>query len=425
MQNTKKLWQHTWSYRESFIISITFALAGFVIEFFSNHKGVITPPWPINLIIILAFLAYIFLVHRFIKSPLVKWMSSVPAAISSVTVFTVLVLLLGFIPQEANTKQGFITNLGLNHMSKSWAYFLSSFYMLTILGFTVVRKFLPINLKSIAFTINHAGLWIVIAAASLGSGDMYRLTMPVKYGALTNSAFDRKDRVYQVPFSVKLNKFDIEYYNPNLAIFNNKTGKLEMKKAEKLEAVKTGAKYNWNDWQFKVEQYIPMALKEGKKYKPADSVMGAGPAGFIIGVNTKTGATINGWIFGGSFIFNGTWLNLDDNFSLVFTQQTAKKFSSDINIYHNDGTHFKNVIIEVNKPYKIKGWKIYQTGYDEVMGQWSESSIFELVYDPWLPVVYIGIAMLLLGSFYLLWTGKARKSKVVEEPNSIEEPVKE
>jgi cytochrome c biogenesis factor len=416
MQNGKKLWKHPWSYRESFIISITFALIGFIIEYFTNHTGVITPPFPINLIIILAFLVYIFLVQVFIKSPLVRWMSSVPAAISSVTIFTVLVLLLGFIPQEATSKHDFFTSIGLHHMSKSWAYFLSSFYMLTILGFTVVRRFLPLNLKNIAFTLNHAGLWLVIAAASLGSGDMYRLSLQAKYGELTNSAFDKKNRVYKVPFTIKLNKFDIEYYNPNLAIYNMKTDKLIMDKDEKLEVAEQGAKYNWGDWQFKVEKYYPLAVKEGNTYKAADSMMGSGPAGFVIGINTKTGASVKGWIFGGSFLFNGTFLKLDDHYALVFTQQTAKKFSSNINIYHNDGDHYKNVIIQVNKPYKLKGWKIYQTGYDETYGKWSESSVFELVYDPWLPVVYIGIAMLLLGSLYLLWTGKARKSKTIEEP---------
>jgi hypothetical protein len=419
MQNGKKLWQFPWSYRESFIISITFAIIGFIIEYFSNHAGVFTPPWPINLFIILAFLAYIFLVHIFIKSPLVKWLSSVPAAISSVTIFTVLVLLLGFIPQDVPDSQSFASNIGLHHMSRSWAYFLSAFYMLTILGFTVVRRFWPINLKNMAFTLNHAGLWLVIAAASLGSGDMYRLNLEAKYGQLSNSAFDKKNRVYQVPFTIKLNKFDIEFYNPNLAIYDNKTEKLILDKAEKLETAKQGAVYNWHDWQFKIEKYFPWALKDSTSYKSVDTVMGSGPAGYITGVNKKTGKKVEGWVYGGSFLFGGKLVKLDENYSLVFTQQTAKKFSSNINIYHNDGKHEKNVVIEVNKPFSTRGWKIYQTGYDETFGKWSSSSVFELVYDPWLPVVYIGIAMLLIGSLYLLWTGKSRKTK------SIVEPVKE
>jgi hypothetical protein len=290
--------------------------------------------------------------------------------------------------------------------------------MLAILGFTVVRRFLPFNIKNLAFTMNHAGLWLVIAAASMGSGDMYRLTLEARYGQMNNSAFDKKNRVYQVPFTIKLNNFDIEFYNPNLAIYDNKAEKLILDKAEKLETAEQGAIYNWHDWQFKIEKYLPWALKDTTSFKAADTIMGSGPAGYIKGVNKKTGEKVEGLIYGGSFLFSGKLLKINENYSLVFTQQTAKKFSSNINIYHNNGDHDKNVVIEVNKPFKTKGWKIYQTGYDETYGKWSSSSVFELVYDPWLPVVYIGIFMLIIGSLYLLWTGKSKKQ-------SVEEPVKE
>ena len=47
--------------------------------------------------------------------------------------------------------------------------------------------------------------------------------------------------------------------------------------------------------------------------------------------------------------------------------------------------------IQVNHPITVNGWKIYQTSYDEKLGRWSETSIVELVLDPWLPMVYAGI----------------------------------
>ena len=89
------------------------------------------------------------------------------------------------------------------------------------------------------------------------------------------------------------------------------------------------------------------------------------------------------------------------------TQLRPKKYSSDIRIYHSMDD-YEDFYIEVNKPVSIDGWKIYQTGYDERMGRWSETSIIELVRDPWLPVVYIGIFMILFGTLYLVWMGKGR-----------------
>lgn len=49
---------------------------------------------------------------------------------------------------------------------------------------------------------------------------------------------------------------------------------------------------------------------------------------------------------------------------------------------------------------KVDGWKIYQYSYDTRMGKDNEISIFQLVKDPWLPLVYAGIFMMLAGAFF-------------------------
>jgi cytochrome c biogenesis protein ResB len=64
----------------------------------------------------------------------------------------------------------------------------------------------------------------------------------------------------------------------------------------------------------------------------------------------------------------------------------------------------------VNKPFSIDGWKIYQLNYDTTMGRWSEISVLELVRDPWLPVVYTGIAMMLLGALCMFFMVNTKKS---------------
>ena len=65
--------------------------------------------------------------------------------------------------------------------------------------------------------------------------------------------------------------------------------------------------------------------------------------------------------------------------------------------------------IEVNKPFSIDGWKIYQLSYNEQMGKWSNLSIFEIVTDPWMPVVYVGIFMLLFGAVGMFLTASRKK----------------
>ena len=92
-----------------------------------------------------------------------------------------------------------------------------------------------------------------------------------------------------------------------------------------------------------------------------------------------------------------------------------KRFASDIQILTKTGKTIQTTI-EVNKPVEVDGWKIYQYGYDTQMGAMSQYSILELVSDPWLPLVYTGIYMMLAGAvcFMLLsipWTKGCHQAK--------------
>ena len=91
-----------------------------------------------------------------------------------------------------------------------------------------------------------------------------------------------------------------------------------------------------------------------------------------------------------------------------------QRFVSDVTVYTQEGTVEEDTI-EVNYPLKIAGWNIYQLSYDETKGKWSDVSVFELVRDPWLPYVYTGIIMMMLGAVCLFITAQKRKDKASEE----------
>lgn len=77
-----------------------------------------------------------------------------------------------------------------------------------------------------------------------------------------------------------------------------------------------------------------------------------------------------------------------------------KRFASEVVVHRDNGSTF-DAVVEVNKPLKVDGWKIYQYSYDIAMGKLSEISILQLVRDPWLPYVYLGIYMMLIGAVCL------------------------
>ena len=84
-----------------------------------------------------------------------------------------------------------------------------------------------------------------------------------------------------------------------------------------------------------------------------------------------------------------------------------KRFASDISVHTEDGKILRGTV-EVNKPLKVNGWKIYQYGYDTMLGSESPYSVFLLVKDPWLPAVYAGIFLMLAGALALLLTRRFR-----------------
>ena len=85
----------------------------------------------------------------------------------------------------------------------------------------------------------------------------------------------------------------------------------------------------------------------------------------------------------------------------TYDDGTPRRFASDIQILTKTGKNFQTTV-EVNKPAEVDGWKIYQYGYDTQMGAMSRYSVLELVRDPWLPLVYTGIYMMLAGALLMM-----------------------
>jgi len=86
-----------------------------------------------------------------------------------------------------------------------------------------------------------------------------------------------------------------------------------------------------------------------------------------------------------------------------FSIERSPKLSymSDVTV-RNKSDLVRHDTIRVNKPLSVHGWKIYQYDYEEAKGgNMGDVSIFELVRDPWLPYVYLGIFMMLAGAVWL------------------------
>ena len=104
----------------------------------------------------------------------------------------------------------------------------------------------------------------------------------------------------------------------------------------------------------------------------------------------------------------GVSVRLDDFTMETWPNGMPKRFASDVVVKGKSGEE-TSAVIEVNKPLKIDGWKMYQYGYDEEAGVEGKMSILQMVKDPWLPLVYLGIFTMIAGAFLMMIVGFRRE----------------
>jgi hypothetical protein len=393
-----------WKYKEGFIISFVLLVSGFAVEYFSGGIR-IKSGWPVNVccgaifISLLVFINYYYREHQ-----IFKWLSGKYASVSIISTFSLLVLLIGFIPQNSNYANPITGRLGLNHLTSSWPFFIILIYFLFVLGLVILRKSVPLKRRNIGFLLNHTGLWIIVFAAGLGHGDLKRLVMETKVDEKVWYAFDRNNKIYEMPLAVKLIKFDIEAYNPKIAVIDKLTGKIEGTNSKNIATIEKDKQIRFPGFNVKINEFYKDSYWIENSYKAVNNA-GAAPSALISVVNNSSGDTTEGWISSGSFKQRAQSLMLDERHLLIMLPPEPKRYSSQVQIYTKSGLS-KRAAIEVNKPYKIMGWNLYQLGYNEQMGKWSDTSIIELVKDPWLPAVYTGIFMLITGAVFMFWQGK-------------------
>lgn len=416
------MWNKPWKLREGIMIGAGLLVTGILLQ---ATVGKIEWDWiafPVNVIVLAAFLILLGVMNALRKKVYVfGWLSHYTAAVSSLLWVVVATVLMGLVKQvpshhAIDAVEGLFTQ-----MLSSWPFVLLYIWMSLSLGMAILRSTFPFHWKKIPFLLNHVGLFIALVAATLGNADMQRLRMTTSLGNTEWRAQDEENQnLVELPLAIELNDFTIDEYPPKLMLIDNATGKVLPEDAPAHVLLEEGVSHgDLLDWELNITQSIPeaalVATEDTLRFTEFRS-MGATYAIYLKAKNRKTHETKEGWVSCGSFMFPYKALKLNDRISMVMPEREPQRFASDVTLYTESGKQ-ESGTIEVNKPYEIDGWKIYQLSYDETKGRWSNISVFELVRDPWLPYVYIGIGMMILGAVCLFTTAQQgrRKSGQAEE----------
>lgn len=403
--------------------------------------------WPANFITLILFVFLLIVAYLLRKrSYFCLFMSTMQAAIPAIAAAAILTLIMGVTKQVAEGKRP-MDPVGLTKMLSFWPFILVYVWMTAIVGEVTINQIVRFSWRRFPTLVSHVGLFLILTCGTLGSADMLRVKMYCETGQPEWRGLDAFNNVHQLPVAIQLEKFTIDEYPPKLMLID-KTGRpLPQDKPENLlvdNGMKSGQLLDCKiDILKRIDNAVPVMLSKMIGKMP-EGMMGnirmdslgqarnkdgyiasdaSGSACALLvrvtrGVNANGSSDSNlikgqkqvvtGWITSGSYLFPYQALRLKDGRMLAMPNREPRRFASLVNIYTQSGQNIQTEI-EVNKPFTIEGWKIYQLSYNEQMGKWSNLSVFELVTDPWLPVVYIGIFMLLIGSVGMFLTASRKK----------------
>ena len=289
-----------WKMKEGFAIGIGLIAVGVVLQLAVGPVAWGAFAWPINGVVMAAFVAVIALTYILRKRVYAfKFLGTNHAAIRAMALAVVLTIVMGLTIQSPDGNW-------FSNMLSFWPFVLVYMLIALILGQVIINRTMHFKWKrDIPFMLNHLGLFLAMTTATLGNADVHRLRMIATEGQPEWRAVADNGMVKTMPMSIELKKFIMETY--------------------------------------------------------------------------------------------------DDG--------SPKRYASVLKIAEKQGEVFE-ATIDVNKPIVVDGWKIYQYGYDTSMGAESKISILELVSDPWLPLVYAGIFMMLGGAVCMFVFGRREGEKV-------------
>ncbi|MFI3286608.1 MAG: cytochrome c biogenesis protein ResB [Rikenellaceae bacterium] len=403
------IWQSPWGYAESIVIVVGIILIGSFLQLSIGSFDFFLLANPVNIFTGLAlFLISILLGILFRNSSLTKWISGTPLSVSLILAMLSLSIIMGLTPQVA---EGVETNmlLGFDSMTTSWPLILIYLFTLISLGSLIFRRIKTFKINDTPFMLNHIGLYIILFAAGLGYADMERYVMYVSEGETQWRVYDAEKNVKELPIAINLIDFDMDVYPPKLAIIDRESGAVQPIEKPQYFQIDTDIKESkLCDYDIKIIDYIHNAVRSSDSTYREVPMPGSTPA-IEIEVSTEE-STIRGWVSAGSISQAYMTLPLNESQSVVMTQAEPRKFISHVEVYSQDGDNIDAEIV-VNSPLRVGSWMIYQYGYDNTMGRLSTYSSFELVYDPWLTPIYLGVILMMLGAVTMIAQGRNRQKK--------------
>ena len=288
---------------------------------------------------------------------------------------------------------------------------LALYWLLFILVLIAAAFIFPRLLKAPSLLLAHAGCILVIAGALYGSNAAHRIRadllglhkiprgmMAIYEGESENRVLlDDANSIKQLPFSIRLSDFRVEYYQPAyLYIWSSEGGvwkfPVELGKDFPLDDAGTvRILRTFENLKVTVADGNTVAIDAPQPgYNPALQVEFEAPDG------TKTTQYVFSRLPGHT--------HPGDKFTMAY-DLTVRDWLSDLQVI-KDGKVVAEKTIEVNKPLHYGGYHFYQSDFDH---ENHEFTVLSVTSDSGLYCVFTGYTFLCIGVFTRFWRRKPTK----------------
>lgn len=315
------------------------------------------------------------------------------AALAAIAALTVLSIYGAFI--GADRAQAFFNRVPL---AVYWVFFAA----LLAVGIAVFRRLVRVP----GLLMMHAGCILILAGGMWGSKlghDLQKRLLgieKVREGRMVIYEGTSENRVVlddagrefkTLPFSLKLNDFRIEYYQPGHLYIETRGGERRKVPIELGKEFSVGAGLGTAKVVRTFENF-KMGKEDGKNVFYDEPQSGSNPA-LEVQITQPDGQVATKYIFEkfpghqsqGAFVMN--------------YRRTISDYISEIEIVENDKVVGAKDV-EVNHPLHFGGYHFYQSSYDDKAGRYTILSVHA---DTGLFVVYAGYWLLCLGVIWHLW----------------------
>ena len=293
-----------------------------------------------------------------------------------------------------------------------WIVFLLVF-VLGFAGFLRLLKIPSLLLIHLGCTlILCGGLWGSHSAHDIrnqlfGGERFYKGQMQIYEGSQDDRVLiDIANEIKELPFTLRLNDFRIDYYQPGKLYAQTREGGLwqfdaEIGKEYEIGQMGTTVKV------VKTFENFKLTVEDGE-VTPEDVEGAESNPAVQLTLKSADGVEQTKYVF---MMFPGH-TKKDDEFLFSY-DRAVKDYISDVDVL-TDEQVVAAKSVEVNHPLHYGGYHFYQSSYQKT-DDGSYVSIFSVTSDSGLNIVYAGYAMLCVGVFWQLWFKNfARRSKVAK-----------